>query len=344
MSDPSSGRQRRPRRRNPYRDLIHLLNQRYRREWERAEALAAELAAVRGSGFWRAVAWLRRLKARLLPPPAEPAYLPWDEVCPEWADPPPAPAGRVSIVIPFRDRVELLRNCVTSLRGSTYQDYEIVLVDNGSREPRTQRYLWRLAGRRAVKVVDGPGPFNFSRLCNAGARQAGGDFVLFLNNDTEVLSRDWLEQLLALGQRPEVGVVGATLLYPDRTIQHAGVFPRRDGMWTHRYRGLPADHPGDQGELRRVRSVPAVTAACLLIRRERFLQLGGFDERLPLTFSDVDLCLRVRQSGLLVVVTPGARLLHFESLSRGWVVDAPGEGHLSGLAPDRGDGRPACRQ
>jgi GT2 family glycosyltransferase len=333
MSDPSSGRQRRPRRRNPYRDLIHLLNQRYRREWERAEALTAELAAVRGSGFWRAVACLRRLKARLLPPPAVPDYLPWDDSCPGWIVASDPPTGRVSIIVPFRDRVELLRNCLHSLRASTYRDYEVILVDNGSSEPRTQRYLWRLAGRRGVRVVDCPGPFNFSRLCNEGARRTEGEFVVFLNNDTEVLSRDWLEQLLAVGQHPQVGAVGAMLLYPDRTIQHAGVFPRTDGLWTHRYRGLPADHPGDCGELCQVRAVPAATAACLLMRRERFVVLGGFDEGLPLTFSDVDLCCRLRRLGLLVVVTPGARLVHFESLSRGWAVDAPGEGHLSGLAP-----------
>jgi GT2 family glycosyltransferase len=340
MSDPSSGRGRR-RQGNPYRGLIHLLNQRYRREWERAEALEAELAGVRGSALWRAVAWLRRLKHRLLPA-APPAYLPWDGSCPAWDDPAGRPAGRVSIVIPFRDRAELLHNCLRSLRASTYRPSEIILVDNGSSEPRTQRLLWRLAGRRGVQVADCPGPFNFSRLCNAGASRAGGDYVLFLNNDTEVLSRDWLEQLLALAGRPEVGAVGATLLYPDRTIQHAGIFPRSDGSWTHLYRGLPDGHAGDLGELRRVRAVPAVTAACLLMRRDRFVALGGFDEGLPLTFSDVDLCCRVRRLGLLVVVTPFARLFHFESLSRGWVVDAPGEGHLASLAPARGDKRPAC--
>jgi GT2 family glycosyltransferase len=315
---------------NRDRELIHLLNQRYRREWERAEALAAELDAVRGSGLWRAVAWLRRLKRRLLPPPPPPAYLPWDDTCPEW-DASARPSGRVSIIIPFRDRAELLQNCLRSLRGSSYRDYETVLVDNGSGEPRTQRLLWRLAGRRGVQVVDCPGPFNFSRLCNEGARRAGGDYLLFLNNDTEVLDPDWLEQLLAPAGQPGVGAVGATLLYPDRTIQHAGIFPRRDGLWTHPYRGLPADHAGDRGELLRVRSVPAVTAACLLVRRDRFVVLGGFDEALPLTFGDVDLCCRLRRLGLLVLVTPYARLFHYESLSRGWAVDAPGEGHLRGL-------------
>jgi GT2 family glycosyltransferase len=310
----------------PYRDLIHLLNRRYRKEWERAEGLAAELAALRGSRVWRLVAGLRRLKHRLLPP-AVPVYLPWSVPCPAWPAPAEPPSGRVSIVIPFKDRVELLRDCLRSLRASSYRNYETILVDNGSTERRTQRYLWRLTGRPGVHMVDCPGPFNFSRLCNAGARRAGGDYLLFLNNDTEVVTSDWLEQLLLLARWPEVGAVGATLLYPDGTIQHAGIFPRSDGTWTHRYRGLPADG-GEEAELGRVRAVPAVTGACLLVRRDRFLALGGFDEGLPLTFSDVELCGRLRAQGLLVVVTPYARLFHFESLSRGWLVDSPGEGHL----------------
>jgi GT2 family glycosyltransferase len=314
----------------PYRDLIHQLNQRYRREWERAEALAAELAALRGSRFGRLVTWLRRLKHRFLPP-AVPAYLPWSVPCPEWEGPWEPPSGRVSIVIPFRDRVELLRDCLRSVRASTYRDFEIVLVDNGSSERRTQRYLWRLTGRPGVQVIDCPGPFNFSRLCNEGARRAAGDYLLFLNNDTELVTADWLEQLLLLAGRPQVGAVGATLLYPDGTIQHAGIFPRSDGTWTHRHRGLPADG-SDEAELRQVRPVPAVTGACLLLRRDRFLALGGFDEGLPLTFGDVELCCRLRAQGLLVLVTPYARLYHFESLSRGWLVDSPGEGHLAKLA------------
>jgi GT2 family glycosyltransferase len=323
MPDP-----RRPGR--PYRDLIHLLNRRYRKEWERAEALAAELAAVRGSRVGRLVAWLRRIKHRLRPP-ATPVYLPWSVPFPESPAAQPPPSGRVSIVIPFKDRVELLRDCLRSLRPSSYRDYEIILVDNGSTERRTHRYLWRLTGRRGVQVVDCPGPFNFSRLCNTGARRAAGDYLLFLNNDTELLTKDWLEQLLVIACRPEVGAVGATLLYPDGTVQHAGIFPRSDGTWTHRYRGLRADG-GDEPALRQVRAVPAVTGACLLLHREYFRALGGFDEGLPLTFSDVELCCRLRARGLLVVVTPHARLFHYESLSRGWVVDTPGEGHLTKLA------------
>jgi len=146
---------------------------------------------------------------------------------------------------------------------------------------------------------------------------------LFLNNDTEVLTPDWLERLLLIERHPEVGAVGATLVYPDRTIQHAGLFPHRDGRWVHVYRGRPLDCEGERGELRHVRAVPAVTAACLLMRREHFAALGGFDERLAVTFGDVDLCRRVREEGRLVVVTPHARLVHYESLTRGYSLDEP---------------------
>jgi GT2 family glycosyltransferase len=226
--------------------------------------------------------------------------------------------GRVSIIIPFRDRYELLRNCLRSLRSSTYRRFEIILVDNGSSEPRLQRYLKHLSTRRRIRVVDCPGPFNHARLCNEGARCAAGEHLLFLNNDIEVLAPDWLERLLRVAHHPEVGIVGATLVFPDGTLQHTGIFRHPDGRWVHIYRGKSQEYPGRHGELRHIRTVPAVTAACLLMRRKLFTEVGGFDEKFPLDLSDVDLCQRVQQRGLLVVVSPHARLLHFESLSRGY--------------------------
>jgi GT2 family glycosyltransferase len=312
--------------------LIHLLNQRYHREWERAEQLQDELARIRSWWIWPAVAWLRRLKQWLRPAAAASTQESPSSSCRTLSEIPGTPTGQVSIVIPFKDGLPLLRNCLASLRASTYRRFEIILVNNGSTEPRTQRYLWRIATRSGVQVVDCPGPFNFSRLCNEGARRARGDHVLFLNNDTEVLTRDWLERMLFLERQPEVGVVGATLLYPDRTIQHAGLAPRADGNWVHLHRGRAVRIDGKEGELQEVRTVPAVTGACLLMRRDLFQELGGFDERLPVTFSDVDLCCRVRRRGLLVVVTPHARLFHFECLSRGYAVDSPGAAHLTALA------------
>jgi GT2 family glycosyltransferase len=271
----------------------------------------------------RVVAWLQRLKRRLWPsaPVPEP---PITERAVPYAAPPDLPpiTGRVSIVIPFRDRPELLRNCLRSLCDSTCRAFEVILVDNGSTDPRTLRLLARLRERRRYRVVACPEPFNFSRLCNLGASAASGEYLVFLNNDTEVLARDWLEQLLRIGVDPAVGVVGATLLYPDRTIQHAGLFPRADGLWVHPYRGLPADQVG---ELRVARCVPAVTGACLLVRRALFAELGGFDTRFPVAYNDVDLCRRVRDRGLSVVISPEARLFHYEGLSRGFSADRPDE-------------------
>jgi GT2 family glycosyltransferase len=314
-----------------YRAVIQTLHQRYHREWERAELLQRQLDCLRGRWTAPLLAWFSTLRRWLRPFRAAARH-----DCPPWpcrmldedADP---VSGRVSIVIPFKDRVELLRGCLRSLRRSTYRDFEILLVDNGSRKRSTARYLHRLQERDTVQVVDCPGPFNFSRLCNQGASRATGDYLLFLNNDMEVQTADWLQRLLRIARQPEVGIVSGTLLYPDGTIQHAGLFPRSDGRWIHAYRGHPWDTREHGGQLRRTRTVPAVSGACLMIRRDLFAALGGFDERLPLTYNDVDLCCRVSRKQLLVVVTPHARLLHFECLSRGFAGDQPGEQHLAAL-------------
>jgi GT2 family glycosyltransferase len=305
---------------NSYRELIHLLNRRYQEEFGRAERLQAELGGLLKSRAWKMLNCWARVKGWFKRPPQEdPVPVADCRTLPMTGlDATAKSAGRVSIIIPFKDRIDLLRGCLGSLRTSSYRRFELILVDNGSSERRTRRYLRRLQTRRGVRLVRSPGPFNFSRLCNDGADRAGGDHLLFLNNDTEVLSRDWLEQLLQPALHPEVGVVGATLLYPDGTIQHAGLVTQADGVWVHAYRGYPQDFAGHRGELHQVREVPAVTGACLLISRERFIALGGFDERFAGNLGDVDLCRRVREQGLRIVVTPHARLLHFESLSRGY--------------------------
>jgi GT2 family glycosyltransferase len=306
------------------RETIHLLNQRYYQQWHRAERLERELARVRGRWWGPLVGWALYLKRKLVPTRPHPleASLPAGETI----EGTPGPAGgRVSVVIPLRDRVDLLRACLRSLRR-TGDDIEYVLIDNGSREPATLRVLDRLRQRRGVKVLTWPGAFNFSALCNAGARQATGDYLLFLNNDTEVLTADWRERMVGLASRPDVGVVGALLLYPDQTIQHAGLFPDLQGRWVHAGRGRPA------AELGGVRVVPGVTGACLLIRSALFAELGGFDESLPLTYSDVDLCRKAQQRGLKCVVTPDARFLHYEGLTRGFAGDEPGAEHLEAMA------------
>ncbi|HEV3383958.1 MAG TPA: glycosyltransferase family 2 protein [Gemmata sp.] len=310
---------------NPFSEMIHLLNQRYHDEWARAESLQDELNDMRGSRLWKAVSWLRELKKRLwaIPTAPEPKLIakavPYE--LPEGIS---RPQGRVSIVIPFKDRPELLRNCLRSLAHTSYRDFEVILVDNGSKERRTKRFLSRNLARGRFVVVDGSGQFNFSRLCNSGAARANGEYLLFLNNDTEVLDPAWLEQLLRPAMDARVGIVAATLLYPNRTIQHAGIFPRDDGLWVHQYRGVPVGHRGENSELLVPRSVPAVTAACLMIRRELFQAMAGFDERYPVTYNDIELCERVRERGLLVVITPHVRLMHYEGLSRGFTCDLPG--------------------
>jgi GT2 family glycosyltransferase len=207
------------------------------------------------------------------------------------------------------------------MRCSSYPHAERIIVDNGSTCTYTRDYLSYLASQKDTLVLHDFSHFNFSHLCNLGAEHATGDMLLFLNNDMEVLQADWLEQLLIVAGQPAVGVTGATLLYPDGTLQHAGIFPGAAGQWLHAYRGLAATYPGDRQELHCVRAVPAVTGACLMIRRDLFRQLGGFDERYPVTANDVDLCCRVRRQGLLVAITPHARLLHYESLSRGYSLD-----------------------
>lgn len=320
MSDRVSRKRRR--RRNPYAGLLHLLNKRYHDEFVRAELLQNDLTGLRSSRIARIAEWVRVQLRRLFPHPG--AVKPHLVAKAESYDGPTVavPDARVSIVIPFRDRPELLRNCLRSLRWSTLRNFEVLLVDNGSEDPRTARLLARMSAKQDVRLVTRPGAFNFSLLCNAGAAAATGEYLVFLNNDTEVLTFSWLERMLALAAAPGVGAVGATLLYPDHTIQHAGLLPRSDGMWVHPHRGEPADAPGG-GELRQVRRVPAITAACMMIRRDLFNEVGGFDECLPLTLNDVDLCRRLRERGKLVLVTPRARLLHYEGLSRGYTIDPP---------------------
>jgi GT2 family glycosyltransferase len=319
MSDRGT---RRRRRRNPYAGLIHLLNRRYHDAWQRAELLQNDLDNRRNSKFARAADWLRRVFRQFVPHPGLAARYVTETAEPYRGAAFSVPEGaRVSVIIPFRDRPELLRNCLRSLRRGMFPRLEVVLVDNGSESPATGRLLARISAKRNIRLISRPEPFNFARLCNAGAAAASGDHLIFLNNDTEVLSRDWVERMLALAADPAVGAVGATLIYPDRTIQHAGLLPRSDGMWVHPYSRCPADDPGAGGELRLVRSVPAITAACMMVRRAEFEAVGGFDERFPVTLNDIDLCRRLRARGKLVLVTPHAKLLHYEGLTRGYTVD-----------------------
>jgi GT2 family glycosyltransferase len=223
-------------------------------------------------------------------------------------------AKKVSIIIPVRDRIDLLARCVDSLtRQTNYAPYEIVVVDNESRTPEAKAYLASLKHR----VLQFPGPFNFSAINNFAVEQTESPWLLFLNNDTEVIDADWLTVMAEHIQRPEVGAVGPRLLYPDDTVQHGGIVVGVGGIAEHAFRGFPAEAPGVCRQLQVTRNYSAVTGACLLTRRDVFNKVKGFDEeRLPVTFSDVDLCLKIRRAGYLVVYTPFARLYHYESATR----------------------------
>jgi GT2 family glycosyltransferase len=221
---------------------------------------------------------------------------------------------RISIIIPVRDRVDLLRRCLASLTSHTrYEPYEIVIVDNDSQSVEMREYLSQLEHR----VLRFSGPFNYSAMNNLAAEQTDSPWLLFLNNDTEIVEAGWLSALAEHVQRPEVGAAGARLLYGDDTVQHAGVVVGVGGIAEHAFRGFPADSPGVCRQLQVTRNYSAVTGACLLTRRDVFEEIGGFDEeKLPVTFSDVDLCLKMRRAGYLIVYTPFARLYHHESSSR----------------------------
>ncbi|HXJ84307.1 MAG TPA: glycosyltransferase [Candidatus Methylomirabilis sp.] len=233
----------------------------------------------------------------------------------------------VSIIIPTRDRWSLLQQCLRSIEERTrYARYEIIVVDNDSTEPETLEGLQEIAGK--WRVYPHPGPFNFSAINNFAATQARGEQFVFLNNDTQVVEPDWLTALLEHAQRPEVGAVGARLLYPDGRIQHAGLVLGLGGVADHAFKGLPGDTLTYRALANVVRNVSGVTAACMMVPRKAFEDIGGFDERLRVSFNDVDLCLRLRARGYLIVCTPFAVVYHHESSTRGRL-QPPGEEDLT---------------
>lgn len=225
---------------------------------------------------------------------------------------------KVSLIVPTRDKADLLRMCVDSiLLRSTYPDFEIVVVDNQSSEQSALDYLASLENAPQVKVLRYDAPFNYSALNNWAVSQCDGAVIGLVNNDIEVITPDWLEEMVSQALRPEVGAVGAMLYYPDDSIQHAGVILGIHGVGAHVYAKMPRGYPGHGGRARVAQSLSAVTAACLLVRREAYEEVGGLDERLRVAFNDVDFCLRLREAGYRNIWTPFAELYHHESASRG---------------------------
>ncbi|HEY2712463.1 MAG TPA: glycosyltransferase [Chthoniobacterales bacterium] len=222
---------------------------------------------------------------------------------------------KVSIIIPMRDRIALLQKCLSSIREQTnYAPVEFVIVDNGSIEPETHEYLRTIE----AKVVRDEGDFNFSRLTNAGAAAAGGEILLFLNNDIEAVESDWLREMVSHAVRPQVGAVGARLWYPNDTLQHAGVILGLGGVAGHVFANQRRGRGGYFSRALLQQNVSAVTGACLAVRKELFDSLGGMNEiDLPVSFNDIDFCLRLLAAGFPNVWTPYANLIHHESASRG---------------------------
>jgi O-antigen biosynthesis protein len=231
----------------------------------------------------------------------------------------PASPPLVSVIVPTRDRAALLAACADGvLRRTDYPAIEFIVVDNDSREARTARLFATLQTDPRVRVLPFAGAFNWSAMNNHAAQAARGDVLVLLNNDIDVIDPGWLTELVGQALRPQIGAVGAKLLYPDGTVQHAGMTLGNGSFGAHLYRHAAGDDPGHAGMLAARRWVSAVTGACLAIRRDVYHAVGGIEaEHLRVTGSDVDLCLRVRDRGLAVLCTPHARLYHRELASRG---------------------------
>lgn len=233
---------------------------------------------------------------------------------------------RISIVIPNKDHVEDLKRCISSIEEkSTYDNYEIIVVENNSETKEIKDYYELLKDDPRVKVVTYTGSFNYSAINNFGVKETTGEYILLLNNDTQVITVNWMEEMLMYAQREDVGAVGAKLYYGDKTIQHAGVVI---GLGAHRTAGHThykqhRENLGYMGRLCYAQDVTAVTGACLLVKKSLFEKVGGLDESFAISLNDVDFCLKLRKLGLLNVFTPFAELYHFESISRG--LDDQGE-------------------
>ncbi len=224
----------------------------------------------------------------------------------------------VSIIIPNKDHIRDLKKCIDSIiEKSTYENYEIIIVENNSEEEATFHYYEEIQQNPRIRVVIWEDEFNYSAINNFGYQYAKGEYILLLNNDIEVITPDWLEEMIMYIQREEVGAVGAMLYYPDDTIQHAGVILGIGGVANHSHKNFPRDTFGYFGRLTIAQNLTAVTAACLLTKREVYDRVGGLDEGYKVAFNDVDFCMKIRKEGYLIVFTPFAELYHYESKSRG---------------------------
>lgn len=222
----------------------------------------------------------------------------------------------VSIIIPNKDHVEDLEKCLHSITCNPYENYEIIIVENNSTEPETFVFYEKMKSER-LKVVTWDGSFNYSAINQFGVSHAKGEYLLFLNNDVEAMNSDWIVELLGNCQRKNVGAVGAKLFFPDNRIQHAGIVAGIGGVAANMFAGIPGEYTGYMHKASLQQNYSAVTAACMMVKREVYEEVGGFTEELAVAFNDVDLCLKIREKGYLIVYNPEVQLYHYESKTRG---------------------------
>lgn len=225
---------------------------------------------------------------------------------------------KISIIIPFKDKINVLNNLLQTFKLTSYPNYEIVLVDNNSEEEATRNYLEKLSSNNNIRILRYNKKFNFSKINNYAVSECDSDFILFMNNDMEVMHPHWLYNMVQHFVRPEVSAVGAKLLYLDHRIQHAGIFVGVNGIAGHSHKMMFDWVPGYFSRPHLTQDITAVTGACMMVRKKDFNAVGGFDGKLPKAFNDIDLCLKFRKKGKIIVYTPFARLYHRESYSRGY--------------------------
>jgi GT2 family glycosyltransferase len=230
----------------------------------------------------------------------------------------PVPNPLVSIIIPTRNGLKLLKQCIDGIFNNTsYKNYEILIIDNGSDDPETLNYIHKLSLNEQIRIIRDNSLFNYSALNNKAVSLANGEVIILLNNDTKVISADWLSVMVAHALRPGIGAVGAKLWYGNKTIQHGGVILGINGVASHAHKHFPPFSSGYAARLSVTQSLSAVTAACLAIRKSIFIEVGGLDEKnLAVAFNDVDFCLRVRELGYRNLWAPNAELYHHESATR----------------------------
>ena len=227
---------------------------------------------------------------------------------------------KVSIIIPNKDYASTLKVCLKSIiKLTTYKNYEIIVVENNSTEDETFEYYKKIDGKDNIKVVYYPEKvFNYSAIINFGVRNCTGDYVIQLNNDTELLTPNWLQEMLGFAQREDVGAVGVKMYYPDRTIQHAGIIVGIGGVAGHMFKNIPKNLHGYFSKDAMIQNLSAVTAACIMTPRKIYDDVGYMDEEFKVAFNDVDFCLKIRETGKLIIYTPYVEFLHYESKSRGY--------------------------